>query len=227
MEKNYKYLNAITALFVTVLLVSNIASSKILSLGPFTFDGGTILFPLSYIFSDILTEVYGYARARRVIWTGFAMIILASLTFMAVGALPSASGWEGQGAYDAILGLTPRIVTASVLAYLVGEFINSVILAKIKIATSGKLLWLRTITSTIFGEGADTALFVLVAFSGILSGQLLISIMLSNYIFKVGIEILCTPLTYLLTGALKRREQVDFYDTATRFNPFSLKESAQ
>ncbi|OGL88664.1 transporter [Candidatus Uhrbacteria bacterium RIFCSPLOWO2_02_FULL_49_11] len=222
MEKNYKYLNAITAFFVTVLLVSNIASSKILSLGPLTFDGGTILFPLSYIFGDILTEVYGYSRARRVIWTGFAMIILASLTFMAVGALPPASGWEGQSAYETILGLTPRIVAASVFAYLVGEFINSVILAKIKIATSGKWLWLRTITSTIFGEGADTVLFVFVAFSGILSGHLLASIMLSNYIFKVAIEVLCTPLTYYITTFLKRRENEDYYDTATRFNPFSF-----
>ncbi len=227
MEKSYKYLNAITALFVTVLLVSNIASSKILVFGPFTFDGGTILFPLSYIFGDILTEVYGYARARRVIWTGFAMIILASLTFMAVGALPPASGWEGQEAYQQILGLTPRIVTASLFAYLVGEFINSVILAKIKIATSGKWLWLRTITSTIFGEGADTVLFVFIAFSGILAGPLLMSVIVSNYIFKVGIEILCTPLTYLITGFLKQREHEDYYDTATRFNPFSLKESAQ
>lgn len=227
MEKYYKYLTPITALFVTVLLVSNIASSKILSLGPFTFDGGTILFPLSYIFGDILTEVYGYARARRVIWTGFAMIILAALTFMAVGALPSASGWEGQEAYQQILGLTPRIVAASVLAYLAGEFINSVILAKLKIATSGKWLWLRTITSTIFGEGADTALFVLIAFFGILPPSLLITIMLSNYIFKVGIETICTPLTYLIINTLKHREQEDFYDTTTRFNPFSLKESAQ
>ncbi|MEW6610574.1 MAG: queuosine precursor transporter [Patescibacteria group bacterium] len=226
MEKNYKYLPAITALFVSVLLVSNIASSKILSLGPFTFDGGTILFPLSYIFGDILTEVYGYARARRVIWTGFAMITLASLTFIVVGALPPAPGWEGQSAYNTILGLTPRIVTASVLAYLTGEFINSVILAKLKIATAGKLLWLRAITSTIFGEGADTVLFVLIAFFGVLPQSLIMSVILSNYIFKVGIEIAFTPLTYLLANGLKRREHEDFYDTATRFSPFSLRESA-
>ena len=225
MQKSYRYLDLITAAFVTVLLVSNVASSKILVLGPFTFDGGTILFPLSYIFGDILTEVYGYARSRRVIWTGFNMIILASLVFMIVGALPPAPDWGGQEAYQTILGLTPRIVAASVIAYFSGEFLNSFVLAKLKIATAGKWLWLRTIGSTLIGEGADTLIFVAVAFWGILPSSLLTTIIASNYVFKVGIEILFTPATYWITRLLKRHEQEDYYDRGTNFNPFALKPS--
>jgi len=217
----FKYLSLITASFVTVLLVSNVASSKILVLGPFTFDGGTILFPLSYIFGDILTEVYGFARARRVIWTGFAMMILASLTFIAVGALPSAPDWGGQAAYETILGLTPRIVAASILAYFCGEFLNSFVLAKLKIATAGRWLWLRTISSTLVGEGVDTVLFVVVAFWGVLPPALLATIIVSNYVFKVGIEALFTPVTYWLAGFLKRKEGIDHFDRDTRFNPFT------
>jgi len=217
----FKYLSLITASFVTVLLVSNVASSKILVLGPFTFDGGTILFPLSYIFGDILTEVYGFARARRVIWTGFAMMILASLAFIAVGALPSAPDWGGQAAYETILGLTPRIVAASILAYFCGEFLNSFVLAKLKIATAGRWLWLRTISSTLVGEGVDTVLFVAVAFWGILPPALLATIIVSNYVFKVGIEALFTPVTYWLAGFLKRKEGIDHFDRNTRFNPFT------
>jgi uncharacterized integral membrane protein (TIGR00697 family) len=222
MEKSFRYLSLITASFVTVLIVSNVASSKILILGPFTFDGGTILFPLSYIFGDILTEVYGFARARRVIWTGFAMTILASLTFMAVGMLPAAPDWGGQAAYETILGLTPRIVTASIIAYFLGEFLNSFVLAKLKIATEGKLLWLRTIGSTLIGEGVDTLIFVGIAFWGILPPALLVTIIISNYIFKVGIEVLFTPVTYWLSGILKRKEGEDYYDRDTNFNPFAV-----
>jgi len=222
MAKNYRYLGLITALFVTVLLVSNIASSKILALGPFTFDGGTILFPLSYIFGDVLTEVYGYARSRSVIWTGFAMIILASLVFSVVGALPPASDWKGQEAYDAILGLTPRIVAASLLAFFAGEFSNSFILAKMKILTKGRYLWTRTIGSTLVGEAVDTLLFVMVAFLGVLGNDLLLTVIVSNYIFKVAVEILFTPLTYLVTGKLKQLENEDYYDVDTDFNPFAF-----
>lgn len=221
MNTRYHYLTLITASFVTVLLVSNIASSKILTLGPFTFDGGTLLFPLSYLFGDILTEVYGYARARRVIWTGFAMTLIASLTFMVVGKLPPAPDWGGQAAYEAILGLTPRIVMASLIAYFWGEFLNSFILAKLKIATNGRWLWVRTISSTLFGEGVDTLAFVMIAFWGVLPHPLLSTIIVSNYIFKVGIEILFTPFTYWAAHTLKRKEQEDYYDRGTRFNPFS------
>lgn len=224
MQKHFKYLTFITAFFVTVLLVSNVASSKILVLGPFTFDGGTILFPLSYIFGDILTEVYGYARSRRVIWTGFAMILLASAVFMIVGALPAASDWTGQAAYDQILGLTPRIVGASLTAYFFGEFSNSFILAKMKILSSGKHLWMRTIGSTLVGEGFDTVIFVLVAFWGVLPSELLWTIIVSNYIFKVGVEILFTPVTYAVAGFLKKREHEDYYDRKTDFNPFKVEE---
>jgi len=224
MAKSFKYLGFITALFVTVLLVSNIASSKIVVLGPFTFDGGTILFPLSYIFGDILTEVYGYARSRRVIWAGFIMLILASVVFMVIGALPSAPEWDGQQAYDKILGLTPRIVLASIIAYFAGEFSNSYILAKIKIWMKGRFLWMRTIGSTVVGEAVDTGLFVVIAFWGTMGTELLIAIIVSNYIFKVGVEALFTPATYAVTGFLKKREREDHYDVGTDFNPFRLEE---
>lgn len=220
--KNYKYLSFITAFFVTILLVSNIASTKILILGPFTFDGGTILFPLSYIFGDILTEVYGYARARQVIWTGFAMILLASVVFYVVGLLPAAPDWGGQASYDQILGIVPRIVLGSVLAFFAGEFSNSYVLAKLKVLMSGRHLWARTIGSTLIGEALDTGIFVLVAFYGILDNGLLWSIIVSNYIFKVGVEVIFTPVTYAITGFLKKRENEDYYDRKTDFNPFKI-----
>lgn len=219
MEKRFKYLNFITAFFVTVLIVSNVVSSKILSIGPFTFDGGTILFPLSYIFGDILTEVYGYARSRRVIWTGFLMLLLATAVLIIVQFLPAAPDWNNQKAYEAILGLTPRIVGASLLAYFAGEFLNSFVLAKMKVWTKGKFLWTRTISSTLLGEGADTLLFCMIAFYGVLDNQLLMGVMVSNYVFKVMVEVLFTPVTYLAVKALKKKEKEDYYDTYTNFNP--------
>ncbi len=219
----FKYFDIILGLFVAVLLISNVASTKILNLGPFTFDGGTILFPIIYIFGDILTEVYGYKAARRVIWTGFACALLMSVVFIIVGKLPAAADWVNQDAYDKILGLTPRIVLASLVAYFVGEFSNSYTLAKMKIATKGRWLWSRTIGSTVIGEGVDTILFVLIAFIGILPGSLLLTIIISNYIFKVGFETLATPLTYTIVGFLKKREEVDAYDHQTDFNPFSFR----
>ncbi|MFA6098392.1 MAG: queuosine precursor transporter [Patescibacteria group bacterium] len=219
----FKYFDIILGLFVAVLLISNIASTKILKLGPFTFDGGTILFPIIYIFGDILTEVYGYRASRRVIWTGFFSALLMSIIFIIVGRLPAADGWVNQDAYNKILGLTPRIVTASLIAYFCGEFSNSFILAKMKIFTKGKYLWTRTIGSTIVGEGADTILFVVIAFFGILPMSLLLAIVISNYLFKVGFEIILTPATYKIVGWLKRKENSDVYDTQTNFNPFSIK----
>lgn len=218
-SKSYKYLDTITALFVTVLLVSNITSTKIVNLGIFTFDGGTLLFPLSYIFGDILTEVYGYARSRKVIWLGFLCAALMSLAFIVVGVLPSAPDWQHQTAYNQILGLTPRIVLASLVAYLAGEFSNSFVLAKLKILTRGRFLWVRTISSTLIGQIIDTTLFILLAFSGIFS-NILLTLIVSNYIFKCGIEILFTPVTYGVTRWLKQQENEDYYDTNTNFNPF-------
>ncbi|MBU0598328.1 queuosine precursor transporter [Patescibacteria group bacterium] len=219
----FKYFDIILGLFVAVLLISNIASTKILNFGPFTFDGGTILFPIIYIFGDILTEVYGYKAARRVIWTGFAGALLMSVVLIIVGKLPAAADWVNQEAYDAILGLTPRIVVASLIAYFAGEFSNSVTLAKMKVWTKGRHLWSRTIGSTIIGEGIDTVLFVLIAFVGVLPGSLVITIIVSNYIFKVGFEALATPFTYLFVNKLKKKEGIDAYDTDTKFNPFSFK----
>ena len=221
-ELGYRYFDLIMALFVAVLLISNVASSKILELGPFTFDGGTILFPISYIFGDILTEVYGYRRSRRVIWVGFGCAGLMAGVFALVGALPPAAGWENQEAYEAILGTTPRIVLGSLIAYFAGEFSNSYTLAKMKILTQGRWLWTRTIGSTLVGEGVDTVLFVTIAFAGTLPWPLFWSIIVSNYIFKVGLEAAMTPITYRLTNFLKRTEQEDVYDVDTDFNPFKI-----
>ncbi|PIN77197.1 transporter [Candidatus Woesearchaeota archaeon CG10_big_fil_rev_8_21_14_0_10_34_8] len=221
--KTYKYLDFITGLFVAVLLISNTASVKILNFGPFTFDGGTLLFPLTYIFGDILTEVYGYKRSRRVIWIGFFCVILMALVYAIVGFLPSAADWGMQDAYMSILGIVPRIVLASLIAYFAGEFSNSFILAKMKIWTKGKWLWTRTIGSTIVGEGVDTLLFVVIAFAGLMPNSLLIAIIISNYVFKVLMEAILTPVTYAVVNFLKKKEHEDHYDYQTNFNPFSGK----
>ncbi len=225
--KAFRHLDTITALFVTVLLISNVASAKIVAFGPLTFDGGTILFPLSYIFADILTEVYGYGRSRKVIWIGFASALLMSLTFIIVGALPPAADWGNQEAYDKILGLTPRIVAASLIAYFAGEFANSFTLAKLKILTQGRMLWTRTIGSTLIGQAIDTTLFILIAFTNApgFSNSLIWTLIVSNYLFKCGVEILFTPVTYWVTGWLKQQEREDYYDRNTNFNPFLLSRS--
>lgn len=220
--RGFRHLDTITALFVTVLLISNVASTKIVDFGWFTFDGGTLLFPLSYIFGDVLTEVYGYARSRKVIWTGFMAALIMSATFMVVGGLPAAPEWTYQQAYDQILGLTPRIVMASLIAYIVGEFSNSFILAKLKVVTQGRKLWLRTISSTLVGQVLDTGLFIAIAFWGLFPPSLMVTLIVSNYIFKCGVEILFTPVTYWLTSWLKHQENEDFYDRYTNFNPFHL-----
>lgn len=215
-----RYYDIILGLFVAVLLISNVVSAKILQFGPFTFDGGTILFPLAYIFGDILTEVYGYKKSRRIIWIGFFANLLMAVTFILVGKLNPAVGWENQAAYEAILGWVPRIVIASLIAYWVGSFSNSFVLAKMKIWTKGKWLFSRTIGSTIVGQAVDTIFFCLIAFWGQIPGELLISVIISNYIFKVGVEALFTPVTYAVTGFLKKKEKTDVYDYKTDFNPF-------
>jgi hypothetical protein len=232
-RRSYRYLDLVTALFVTVLVVSNIASSaKIVDWGvsilglPLAFDAGTLLFPVSYIFGDILTEVYGYQRSRRVIWTGFACLGLSALVFWVVRLLPGEASWQGyagQSAYEAILGgmSSGGIVLASLAAYFAGEFSNSFVLAKLKVATAGRWLWMRTIGSTLVGEGVDTLAFVAIAsLAGVFPWALFATLVLTNYLFKVGIEALMTPLTYLLVARLKHAEQEDYYDRNTDFNPF-------
>jgi queuosine precursor transporter len=223
-DRQLKYYDIILGLFVAVLLISNVASTKIVKLGAFTFDGGTLLFPLSYIFCNILTEVYGYRKARRVIWTGFFSAALLAVTLLIVGALEPAAGWENQDAYDKILGLTPRIVIASLSAYFIGEFLNSFTLAKLKVFTKGRFLWMRTIGSTVVGQAFDTAIFITIAFTGVLSVSLLISVFISNYLFKILFEVFATPVTYKTISFLKKNERVDMYDIKTDFNPFHLKE---
>jgi len=219
---SYRYLDIITAIFVAVLLISNIASTKIVQVWIFTFDGGTILFPVSYIFGDILTEVYGYRKSRRVIWIGFFCALLMSVILGLIGLIKPAPGWGLQDAYMSILGQTPRIVAASLVAYFAGEFSNSFTLAKMKILTRGRWLWTRTIGSTVIGQFVDTILFVLIAFSGLYNWNLIFLIIVSNYIFKVGFEAILTPVTYKVVGFLKKRERVDYFDYKTDFNPFKF-----
>ena len=231
--KSYRYLTPVTAIFVTVLIVSNIASSaKIVDLGfgilgvRMAFDAGTILFPISYIFGDILTEVYGYKNSRSVIWTGFFCLALASATFWAVSHLPGESTWQGyagDAAYNAVLGgmSSGGIVLASLAAYAMGEFSNSFILAKMKVLTQGRWLWTRTIGSTIVGELIDSATFIAIAsLFGVFPWSLFSTLVFTNYLFKVAIETIMTPVTYLAVDRLKRAENEDYYDRDTNFNPF-------
>jgi hypothetical protein len=229
-NRNYRYLDLVMALFITVLIVSNIASSaKIVDWGiaignfPLAFDAGTILFPISYIFGDVLTEVYGFRRSRRVIWMGFGCLALTALVLWLVRLMPGEATWQqqtGQAAYDAILGglTSGGIVIASLVAYLAGEFMNSVVLAKLKVATRGKWLWLRTITSTLVGEGVDSFIFIAIAcLTGVFPWSLFWVLSVTNYIFKTVIEVVMTPLTYQVVNRLKKAEQEDYFDTHTKF----------
>lgn len=235
MDKQFRFFDMIMALFVTVLVVSNVASSaKIIDLGrslfglPLAFDAGTLLFPISYIFGDILTEVYGFKRSRRVIWVGFFALVLASAVFWLVSVLPGETTWQGyagDAAYAAILGgmSTGGIVLGSLAGYWSGEFSNSIVLAKMKILTNGKYLWMRTVGSTLVGELVDSLIFVAVAcWFGVFPWSLFATLALTNYLFKTGVEVLLTPVTYLAVNFLKRKEHEDFYDRGTNFNPFQL-----
>lgn len=219
-EPKLKYFSIISSIFVAVLLISNTVATKLFSLGPFIYTGAVLIFPLSYIFGDILTEVYGYSRSRKIIWTGFGCLILMSLVYWVVGLLPPAPGWNNQEAYNLVLGIVPRIVFASIIGYFAGEFSNSFVLSKMKILTKGKHLWTRTIGSTIVGEGVDTVLFVFIAFAGILPTSVLTVAALSGYMFKVGYEIIATPVTYAVVGFLKRKEGIDTFDYGISYNPF-------
>jgi len=233
-NREFKYFDRIMAFFVMVLIVSNIASSaKIIDLGfsvfkiPLAFDAGTLLFPISYIFGDILTEVYGYKRSRRVIWTGFAALAISAFVLWGVQRLPGEATWQGyagDAAYSAILGgmSSGGIVIASLSAYWMGEFSNSFVLAKMKVATQGRWLWTRTIGSTLVGELIDSAVFIAIAsLFGVFPWSLFVTLTLTNYLFKTLTEVLLTPLTYTVVKFLKKAEDEDYYDKETNFNPFS------
>jgi uncharacterized integral membrane protein (TIGR00697 family) len=222
-RRTYKYYDLVMALFVTILLCSNIiGAAKVCTVWGFTFGAGVLFFPISYIFNDVLTEVYGYARARKVVWAGFGAIIFASFMSWVVVTLPPAADWNDQRAYESVFGQTPRIVFASLTAFFVGEFANSYVLAKMKIKTNGRHLWARTIGSTIVGEGVDSLVFYPVAFFGVWSNHLVMQVMVSNYIVKVLWEAIVTPATYQVVGFLKKAEQEDYYDVGTDFTPFSI-----
>jgi len=229
--RQYRYYEFVMAAFVTVLICANLIGPAKISqielplLGTLIFGAGVLFFPISYVFGDILTEVYGYARARRVIWAGFAGLAFASFMAWVVVALPPAPFWNNQQAYEIAFGTAWRVAGASMIAYFCGEFVNSFVLAKMKIATAGKWLWTRTIGSTIAGEAVDSALFYPLAFygSGIIPDDKLPLVMLAQFITKVGVEVVFTPLTYKIVAALKRAEHEDYYDRDTNFTPFSVK----
>jgi len=224
----YRYYDLIMAAFVCVLLCSNlIGVSKVTEVSilgeTYAFGAGNLFFPLSYLFGDILTEVYGYARSRKVVWAGFSALLFASFMSWVVVHMPAAEGWQGQAVIEAAFGSTWRIALASLIGYFCGEFANSFTLAKLKILTEGRMLWTRTIGSTIAGEACDTLVFYPLAFYGTWSNSLLISVMIANYVLKVSWEVVITPVTYRIVAALKRAESEDFYDRDTNFTPFSLK----
>ena len=230
-QRTYRYYEFVMAAFVTVLICSNligpakIAQVELPVVGAIVFGAGALFFPISYVFGDILTEVYGYSRARRVIWAGFAGLGFASFMAAVVVALPPAPFWKHQEAYELAFGSTWRIVGASMIAYFCGEFVNSYVLARMKILTAGKWLWTRTIGSTIAGEAVDSALFYPLAFygSGIIPDDKLPLVMAAQFIVKVGVEVVFTPVTYKVVAFLKRAEREDYYDRQTNFNPFTLK----
>lgn len=214
----------LVALFLTCLVAANIIAVKLVDLFGLTLPAAVIIFPVSYILGDVLTEVYGYREARRVIWLGFLSNLLVVLAIVAAQVLPAASFWDGQAAYERILGYAPRILAASFLAYLVGEFANSFVLAKMKIATRGRWLWSRTIGSTLVGQGLDSLVFMTLAFAGTIPAAGLASAVITQWLAKSTYEAVATPLTYLAVNFLKTREGLEVYDHTTRFNPFSLRE---
>lgn len=217
-----KYYDLFAVFFVAILIVSEITSTKLVQFGTIRTAGAIILFPIAYIFSDILTEVYGYARARRVMWMGFGALILMSAVLIIVGRLPAASGWHNQQAYDLILGFVPRISLASVIAYWVGGFANDFTLAKMKVWTKGKMLWSRTIGSTVVGQAVDSLLFIGIAYYGRIPTSVILQIALTQYILKVAYESLATPITYFIINKLKKSEGIDVYDYNTNFTPFKF-----
>ena len=222
-KPRFKYYDLVMAAFVTVLLCSDVIGvQKVVTVGGVTFGAGILFFPLSYVFGDVLAEVYGYARSRRVIWAGFGALIFASFMSWVIVALPPKPSWPHQAAYELVFGQTPRIVFASLLAFWAGEFSNSYVLAKLKVLTSGRWLWTRTIGSTIVGEGVDSLIFYPLAFLGSWTASDVVSVMITNYVLKVAWEVAATPFTYRIVNFLKRAENEDYYDRETNFNPFTL-----
>ncbi|MFM9897523.1 queuosine precursor transporter [Sphingorhabdus sp.] len=226
--RQFRYYDFVMAAFVAILLLSNIigaAKPAALTINgeQWIFGAGILFFPLGYVIGDVLTEVYGYARARRVIWAGFAALLFMAFMSWVVVALPPAPGWPGQAAYESVFGQVWRIVFASITAFWTGEFINSYVMARMKIWTGGKHLWSRTIGSTVVGQGIDSIIFYPLAFGGIWSNEQVISVMLTNWLLKVGWEVVLTPVTYGVVGWLKRKEGVDIFDEGTNFSPFKTK----
>lgn len=227
----YRYFHAVTGIFVTCLVISNIIAVKPIAVGPLFLPAAVVIFPLSYLFGDILTEVYGYNRARQVIWIGFACNTLSVAAIYLSILLPPAPFWslgfaspeKAQEAYAAFFGFTPRLLVASLLAYLVGEFLNATVMAKLKVAMKGRRLWVRTISSTLLGQLADSAVFITLAFYGIIPTPVLAGMVVTQWLVKSLYEAILTPMTYLIVGYLKKAEKEDVYDYNTRFNPFITK----
>ena len=217
----FRYFDFVMAAFVAILLLSNvIGAAKPAQLWGFTFGAGILFFPLSYVIGDVLTEVYGYGRARRCVWAGFVAVLFMAFMSWVVVSLPPAPGWEGQAAYESVFGQVPRIVLASVAAFWAGELVNAYVLARMKIWTKGRHLWIRTIGSTVFGQGVDSLIFYPLAFLGVWETKTVLLVMVTNWALKVAWEILLTPATYAVVGFLKRREGVDVFDEGTDFTPF-------
>ena len=221
--QNFRYYDLLVSAFVAVLLISNLVAPKLVSWGPFVFSGAQLLFPITYIFGDIFTEVYGYAGSRRAIWNGFLASILMTFMGTVIINLPPAPGWNNQPAYEIVFGSMPRIVIASLVAYWAGEFANSFVMARMKVLSNGKHLWMRTIGSTAVGQAVDTVLVIGIIFAGTVPLSTMLTLIVSGYGGKVLYEALATPLTYVVVNSLKRAEGVDIMDTHTNFNPFRAK----
>jgi queuosine precursor transporter len=235
-RRSFRYLDALTTAFVVILLVSNLIAQKVClfgpfsigtwSIGPFAISGAVILFPITYIFGDVFTEVYGFAASRRAIWLGFFGTALLYLIGAIVIALPSAPGWHNQQAFSTVFGFIPRILAASLIAFWAGEFANSYTMARLKLFTNGRRLWTRTIGSTVVGQAVDTILVITLTFGGIYPARTLVNIILTGYALKVGYEVIATPITYLVINWLKRAERSDAFDRHQSFNPFSFAEKS-
>jgi uncharacterized integral membrane protein (TIGR00697 family) len=220
--QRFKYLDALTTAFVVILLGSNLVAQTVCQIGPFAVSGAILLFPLTYIFGDVFTEVYGFAASRRAIWLGFFGTALLYLMGALVILLPAAPGWKNQQAFATVFGFIPRMLAASLVAFWAGEFANSYTMARLKLITDGRKLWTRTIGSTIVGQAVDTSLVITLTFGGIYPLRTLVNIIVTGYLLKVGYEVLATPLTYLVINGLKSAEKVDTFDREADFSPFSF-----